>query len=156
MATIKDWNPDSEQALVYTDGSASTHSRKGGWAYLALDEFRGVIQGSGAHHDTTISRMELIGPIEALSYLSHHTKVVEVLILSDSQYIVLGFMDPSRARNANKDLWEALDYAASQFVTVTMEHVKGHQGDHFNEIVDKAAVAARKSIEEEKEKKGKK
>jgi ribonuclease HI len=100
--------------------------------------------------------MELIGPIEALSYLSHHTKVVEVLILSDSQYIVLGFMDPSRARNANKDLWEALDYAASQFVTVTMEHVKGHQGDHFNEIVDKAAVAARKSIEEEKEKKGKK
>lgn len=153
MTDIKDWNSEAAQALVYTDGSASTHSRKGGWAYLALDEFRGVIQDAGAEHDTTISRMELLAPIQALWYLSRNTKVKEVLILSDSQYIVLGFMDPTRARNANKDLWIQLDAIASQFKTVTMEHLKGHQGDHFNEMVDKAAVAARKSVEEKKGKK---
>lgn len=149
------WNTDAEQALAYTDGSASVKYRTGGWAYVCLDEDNGLISDSGAVEDTTIGRMELTAPIEALWYLRHNTKVNEVLILSDSKYVVDGFMDPSRARNQNKDLWIGLDDIACQFKSVTFEHVHGHQGDHFNDIVDKAAVEARKSIQPEDKRKAK-
>jgi len=144
--SIKDWNPEAEQALVYTDGSASIKHRTGGWAYICLDEYKGIIQNSGGEGNTTIGRMELTAPIQALWYLCYNTKVKEVLILSDSRYVVDGFNDSTRARNANKDLWISLDEIAAHFELVTMEHVHGHQQDHFNDIADALAVQARKMV----------
>lgn len=146
LMQVTDWNTEAEQALVYTDGSASVKHRTGGWSYVCLDDNKGMIEDSGGESDTTISRMELLAPINALWYLVCFTNVQEVLILSDSKYVVDGFMNPLRARNVNKDLWEELDENARHFKVVTMEHIHGHQGDHWNDLVDKAAVVARKSV----------
>lgn len=132
--------------LVYTDGSATVKdNRAGGWAYVALDSEDGLYEDAGGEVETTISRMELMGPIQALTYLSE-LNVSSILLISDSQYVVRGFMDPSRARNKNNDLWDQLDSIAGLFPYVKFEHTPGHAGNHWNEIVDKAAVAARKAV----------
>ena len=131
--------------LVFTDGSASVKDRTGGYAWLIVD---GDLEelGGGSEVDTTISRMELIAAISALQEIilweckGHEDKGEGVVLLySDSEYLVKGFMDSTRARNKNVDLWDALDDAASYFELVHMEHVKGHTGHVDNEAVDKLA-----------------
>jgi ribonuclease HI len=132
--------------IVYTDGSCSVKDRTGGYAWLIVDE-RGYEELGGGHElDTTISRMELMAAISALDEIllwenrSHEDKGEGVVLLySDSEYVVKGFMDPSRKRNKNVDLWLDLDCAASWFALVHMEHVKGHAGHEDNEAVDRLA-----------------
>jgi ribonuclease HI len=132
--------------LVYCDGSASVKDRTGGYAWKIVDEDGDEELGGGSEVDTTISRMELRAAISALNeivlweLLGHEDKPQGVvLIYSDSEYVVKGFMDPSRKRNKNGDLWESLDQAATWFELVHMEHIKGHAGHRDNEDVDKLA-----------------
>jgi ribonuclease HI len=139
--------------LVYTDGSCSAKDRVGGYAWkivdpeLDADGDEYVQYGGGSEVDTTISRMELRAAIDALEEItdwhcdsaedSHHGAVA--LVFSDSEYVVLGFNDPSRARNKNVDLWDRLDNVAGYFDAVVFEHVRGHAGHEDNEDVDKMA-----------------
>lgn len=134
----------SEGLIVFTDGSASTHDRTGGWAWVALDAFGGRLEDSGWAQDTTISRMELMAPAMALRTLEPECGgPCEVIVQSDSQYVVLGFMDPTRARRKNQDLWSYLDKAADLHDFVEMEHLRGHQGHQWNERADHLAGEAR-------------
>jgi ribonuclease HI len=143
------FNPE-QGVIVYTDGSASTKDRTGGWAWIALDCDNGLIEESGGEEDTTISRMELTAAIMALEFLSGETGANAVLVISDSKYVVDGFNDKTRARNKNGDLWNYLEEAVLRFYVVEFEHVKGHDGDYWNERADKAAGAARAVIVESK------
>lgn len=125
--------------LVYTDGSASVKDRTGGYAYKIVDEFGVEEVGGGSEVDTTISRMELMAAIAALDYLSDPDYLAtHVLIISDSEYVVKGFNDKSRARHKNVDLWLWLEELAEGMV-VWFEHTRGHAGDPDNEEVDKLA-----------------
>ena len=144
MTTSMTLNPQ-DGILVYTDGSASVKSKTGGWAYIALDSGDGEHSDSGGEENTTIGRMELLAPIKALSYLIWNG-VKRVLVISDSEYVVKGFMEPHRARNKNQDLWRELTEVSDMFNCVVFEHTPGHSGDYFNERVDKLAVAARKAV----------
>ncbi len=130
--------------LIYTDGSAYHKDRSGGWAFVALDAHEGYYEASGSASDTTISVMELTGPIEALNWLWGAYGACDVLILSDSEYVVKGFMDKNRARNKNKKVWRRLELAAAQHTFVQFEHVRGHAGHEFNERCDVLAGEARK------------
>lgn len=138
-------DPD-QGVLVFTDGSAATSDRSGGWAYVALDAYSGLAEDSGGVTDTTISRMELQAPTEALEMLAREYGACEVLIKSDSQYVVRGFMDKSRARRANVDMWDRLEAAAALHVYVEMAHVRGHKGHVWNERADVLAGKARRGI----------
>lgn len=142
--------------LVYTDGSASVKDRTGGYAWKIVDENGEEELGGGHEQDTTISRMELMAVISALNEIliweevGHEDKPQGiVLIHSDSEYVVKGFMDNTRARNKNVDLWETLDHAASWFALVHMEHVKGHAGHADNEDVDNLAGEFRQAAVQE-------
>jgi ribonuclease HI len=148
--------------LVYTDGSASVKDRTGGYAYKIVDiepdadgdlfEF----YGGGSEVDTTISRMELMAAIAALEEINDwHLDSAEdyehegvVLVLSDSEHVVLGFMNKNRARNKNVDLWDRLEKAAEPSQLVVFEHVKGHAGHDDNEEVDKLAGEFRQAAVE--------
>lgn len=130
--------------LVYTDGSCSVKDRTGGYAWLIVDD-EGEELGGGYETDTTISRMELMAAISALQEIllwedqGFEPSDSVILLLSDSEYVVKGFMDKNRARNKNRDLWDVLDNLASWFELVHMEHVKGHAGHADNEAVDRLA-----------------
>lgn len=141
--------------IVYTDGSCSVKDRTGGYAWLIVDD-HGEELGGGHELDTTISRMELMAAISALNEIliwenrSHEDKGEGVvLIYSDSEYVVKGFMDPSRKRLKNLDLWLELDCTATWFELVHMEHVKGHAGHEDNEAVDRLAGEFRQAAVQE-------
>lgn len=137
-------NPEHGIA-VFTDGSAHTKDRSGGWAWVAIDAFDGIESDSGYVTQTTIGQMELCAVGKALVSLDSKYGPQDVLVYSDSEYVVLGFNDPKRKRNKNRDWWDGVVQGASYHKSVTMEHVRGHRGHNFNELADELAGKARKN-----------
>lgn len=140
MATL---DPSEGLALI-TDGSADYRDRSGGWAWLALDAFEGMMKASGYTGDTTNNCMELMAVIEGLEQLHDAYGPSRVLVFSDSQYVVLGASNPKRARRKNNAIWTRLDQAIQEHEHVEFTHVKGHSGHLFNEMVDDMASTARR------------
>jgi ribonuclease HI len=100
-------------ALVYTDGSCSAKDRVGGYAYKIVVEDEEYL-GGGSEVDTTISRMELMAAISGPQSFAHETYgPCYILLHSDSEYVVKGFMNSQRKRNKNVDLWLELDEVGS-------------------------------------------
>lgn len=118
--------------------------RSGGWAWIALDATEGIERDSGYYPDTTNNQMELQGPIEGLNALFDKYGACEVLVYSDAQYVVLGAMNPNRARWKNRSFWAALDTARGAHTTVEFIHIKGHNGHTWNELADDMAGKARR------------
>ena len=137
-------NPKRGIAL-FTDGSCWTKDRIGGWAWCAIDCFGGEEVGTGAVHDTTSARMEMQAWIEGLQWVLDELGPCEILVYSDSEYLVLGVKEPSRARRANPDLWFHLDGLLDKHEYVEPVWVKGHADSHYNRLVDELAGQPRKA-----------
>jgi len=111
---------------------------------------------SGAEVRTTNQRMEITAVLEALRALRSSAPPAGLSICSDSTYVVNCFVQRWWAgwrrrgwRNsqgkpvANQDLWAPLlDLALDPSVPVRFSWVKGHSGDHWNDVVDELATAA--------------
>lgn len=136
---------NSQGIALITDGSASYKDRSGGWAFVAIDAFDGIFTLADHQDDTTISQMELMAPTQGLEWCAKHLGPCEVLVYSDSEYVVLGATDRTRKRNKNKQYWRALDKAIEFHTYVEFQHVKGHNDHLYNEMADKLAGEARKS-----------
>lgn len=106
---------------------------------MAIDSFGEEMHGGGSDVDTTISRMEIIAAIDALEYLYEHCGPCSIVIYSDSEYLVKGITDRNRKRNKNVDLWDWIDDITDAHYDVEYKHVKGHQGNHYNEMADRFA-----------------
>jgi ribonuclease HI len=77
-------------------------------------------------------------------------------VVSDSTYVVKcfterwwegwiqrGWKNAARKPVANRDLWEPLlGLALAPEVPVSFRWVKGHSGDHWNDVVDELATVA--------------
>lgn len=137
----------NDSYLVYADGSCWHGDRIGAYAWVAIDSDDNEYMSGGSEHDTTITRCELLGPIKALEFLYEACGPSVVLIYSDSEVVVKGAMDRSRTRNVAHDLWEWLDSLMDFHELVELEHVRGHQGDHYNEMVDDHAGKLRKEAQ---------
>lgn len=147
-------NPEHGIA-VFTDGSCWTKDRGGGWAWVALDAFDGINYECGYYSDTTISQMELEAVGQAIHCVSYdleeegyNTQEIDLLVYSDSEYVVLGWNDKSRKRNKNQEWWYSAEMYRGNWRSVTLEHCKGHVGNEFNELADKLAGEARKNKNE--------
>lgn len=136
-------NPE-EGIAVFTDGSAHYKDRIGGWGWVAIDVLDGIHLASGGVEDCTNNQMELYAAINALQTIFEHYGAIDVLVVSDSEYVVLGCQDPSRARKVNVDYWSELDDAIDLHNYVEFEHIKGHAGHTYNEMADRLAHTARK------------
>lgn len=88
--------------------------------------------------------MEMHAVLHGLGSLWKTYGPSDVLIRSDSQYVVLGASDSGRKRMKNVDYWEMIDAHVALHNCVVFEHVRGHSGDHYNDRVDKLAGTARK------------
>jgi ribonuclease HI len=80
--------------------------------------------------------MELTAVIEGLKATPEGASVT---VVSDSQYVVYTITRKWK-RNANQDLWLALDQARAAR-QVRWQYVRGHAGHAYNERCDQLAVA---------------
>ena len=138
---------------LYCDGACLGNPGPGGWGYLLRVHLAAGIrekEDSGPEADTTNNRMELMAAIRGLEALS---KPCEVLLHSDSQYVVKGirsWLKDWKRRGwkkadgkpvLNADLWQALDAQLARH-QVEAHWVKGHAGHAENERVDRLANEA--------------
>ena len=137
------------EVTIYTDGACSGNPGKGGWgAILIYNKKERYI--SGSKQLTTNNQMELIATIEALKAI---LKPSNIALYTDSQYVKNGITSwifnwkkngwktANKKPVANKDLWIELEKYVD-FHSVNWFWVKGHSGDHYNEIADELAVKA--------------
>lgn len=133
--------------IIYTDGAAKGNPGKAGWGAILLMEGRTVELGGRKDHATN-NQMELTAPIEALKYIKHHlSDSVDVEIVADSKYVILGITEwiagwmKNGWRNAakkpvvNKELWEEL-HELNSALKPKWSYVKGHAGHEHNERAD--------------------
>ena len=119
---------------IYTDGSCLGNPGPGGWA--AVIEDNGAKRSlSGKEDNTTNNRMEILAAIKGLQAVPASS---EVTVFSDSQYVV-NTMTRGWKRNANRDLWAALDAVAGQR-KVAWQWVRGHTGNPGNEEANALAL----------------
>ena len=134
---------------IYTDGACSGNPGKGGWGAVLIQNKEEKYL-SGSNKFTTNNQMELTATIEALKAI---VKPSHIALYTDSQYVKNGittwifnwkkngWRTANKKLVANKDLWIELDKYVD-FHAVDWFWVKGHSGDHYNEIADDLAVKA--------------
>ena len=151
---------------IYCDGSTRGNGQEnsvGAWAWLVHEGGNVFKQDCQAEKDTTNQRMELTAAAEALETVFHEyaTPFDRVIVYTDSAYLhncytqkwyrnweMNGWKNAKKQPVANRDLWERLikyfEYPEVEFVKV-----KGHAGDHYNEIVDTMAQSASEALKNE-------
>ena len=137
------------EVTIYTDGACSGNPGKGGWGAILIYAKEKKYM-SGSKQLTTNNQMELTATIEALKAIS---KPSYIALYTDSQYVKNGITSwifnwkkngwktANKKPVANKDLWIELEKYVD-FHSVNWFWVKGHSGDHYNEIADELAVKA--------------
>jgi len=146
------------EGVIFTDGSSSPKTKRGGWACIVMLPTR-FVEIVGNSENTTNNRMEMMAAIQGLKELKVPHKVH---LVSDSAYLLNSlenkwynrwfademFFDSAFAKQMNRyprpnlDLWRILASLA-EFHEITVVKVKGHSGDKWNDKVDKLSVQAR-------------
>lgn len=126
---------------IYTDGAYAPSRNKGGWAFVVIKDNKKIHSSFFGEKETTNNRMEIQAVIEAIIWAKEN-KLTEIEIFTDSMYVI-GTMSKNWKRNKNHDLWEILDELVLN-MTISWNHVKGHEGDKYNELCDALAVEASK------------
>ena len=129
--------------VIYTDGAYSALRDQGGVGIIILQDNKKVLEYSNMYKRTTNNQMELGAVIIALRVLKNSCD--SITIYTDSQYVI-GCATLGWKRKKNVKLWQEFD---SQYERVkklcpniVFQHVKGHNGDEWNEYCDKIAVKA--------------
>ncbi len=132
---------------IYTDGACRGNPGRGGWAAILVYGPHERVT-SGGERSTTNNRMELTAAIYGLGALRERCAVT---LYSDSRYLVdainQGWLDSWRKNGwrrgkeelKNADLWKEIDRLLGEH-EVTLEWVKGHDGNPYNERCDKIAT----------------
>lgn len=129
------------------------------------------IEGNQGFRLSTNNRMEIMAAIYGLRKIielinndSEFKNYTQINLFSDSEYLcnavnqrwlqgwkqrnwmTSGFNGKTPSAVKNKDLWEQVIELQDTFhnmnINLTFSHVKGHNGNEFNEKADKLAVAA--------------
>lgn len=161
---------------IYTDGAATLLLENenyikgpGGWAYAVMTDNEITHTESGGAAATTNQEMELTAIYKALSFAAagrydsgEASRAARVIIYSDSAYSIniytqwiAGWERNGWRRKGNKEIcnlkvikaiWNLIKEMRASGVEVDFEKVAGHSGDRGNEVVDKLAVAAKRSF----------
>jgi ribonuclease HI len=141
---------------VYTDGGCQPNPGRGGWAFVVMQDGEEVHSDCGGEPVTTNQRMELTAALMALRWLASNAEP-GARLFSDSMYTVKGcnhwrhgwrrkgWRRGRVAELANADLWRDLDEALSAY-PLTLEWVRGHNGNAGNVRADALALAGRERM----------
>ncbi len=145
------------QLSLYTDGSSHARGGKpGGWAWVLVNAVGPLKAGSGGLADTTNNVMELTGIREGLRYVlscvsqlpgEHHLEALKTLdVVSDSQYalgVCSGHFHASRNTDVVSSIQDVAALLKEKGVEIRWTWVRGHDGNTWNERVDRLARAAK-------------
>lgn len=135
------------KAIIFTDGSSRGNPGPGGWGAVVVEGEK-VKELGGRESQTTNNRMELTAVVEALT----HTKADEVIVYTDSSYLISGitsWIEGWKKNNwktktkddvLNRDVWETLDEVIGAR-EVLFRKVSGHAGVPANERCDVIATS---------------
>jgi len=144
---------------IFTDGASRGNPGPGGWAFVMVYEKDGqrVVEGGGAERVATNNQMELVAALRALEYVSAQNISGDILIHSDSSYMIngitkwvagwkrKGWITSTKTAVENRGLWEGLDtviaHLNAEGVQVRWQYVGGHIGVKGNERCDVIATA---------------
>jgi len=156
---------------VYTDGSATTKDKPGGWASVIVidgvkhSEFSGHM--GGASNNDAEMEAAIQGLAAALKHINNHRQMLcaagaddpqidritnyEVTLCSDSELIIGWTSGRYRFKQLEKiDKYNQLQFLAKR-LKVQTRWVKGHSGDEHNERCDKLANEARLGVNRKKD-----
>jgi ribonuclease HI len=138
-----------EQVTYYTDGACSSNGNKpGAFAIIGVRNNEKFMSYDHAEFSTTSNRMEL----SAVIYTIKHLYVENMIVLSDSKYVVDGFniwlkswkrkdwYTSSGSEVLNQDLWKDIDMI-SRNKKFSLLWIRGHNNNFFNDEVDRLAKA---------------
>ena len=128
---------------IYTDGSCDISKRIGGWAAILIDSSGREKIVKGSYENSTSNRMELMAVLQSLFLLS---KPERIKIITDSKYVEesvnKGWLErwirDDELERPHFELWRML-YNLLKIHDITIEWVKGHSGNEYNERCDKLA-----------------
>lgn len=144
---------------VYTDGSCNNKSKQAGGCGIVLKygEFEKHVS-LGQFSNTTSARMEIRGALEALRLITN--KNIPVMLYCDNKYVVNAiamkwaerweseYWLVNGANRVNYDLWIQVLKEIRKFTkSVEFVWIKGHNGNHYNEICDRLAALGGKSLD---------
>ena len=129
---------------IYTDGAYSSARNCGGVGLIILNSDGDmIVNTSFTFKDTTNNRMELTAVIIGLRCIKK--PIDKVIIYTDSMYVI-GCATLNWKRKKNTNLWKIFDnqmqITKKLVKDIEFKHVKGHNGDKFNELCDVMAVNA--------------
>ncbi len=132
----------SKWISAYSDGACSGNPGPGGWGFL-IEWEDGVEEGSGGEPSATNNRMELVAAREAMAAFARRRLPDQGLLLHVDSLNVIGWLSKGWKRNANQDLFPAIDRLLAELDgAVRFAHVRGHQDSAGNNRVDRLAVEA--------------
>lgn len=137
---------------VYTDGACRNNQGDeniGAWGTVVILGDGREFKFKGATKNTTNNIMEMQAVVEGLSRLVNRLHM-DIEIHSDSAYVVncfnqkwyegwrkRGWKNSQKKPVANKELWEELiNLFEARTGSTKWIKVKGHSGDHYNEMAD--------------------
>lgn len=131
----------------YTDGARSSIRGQGGVGIIILKDGKIIKQFSRMYKHCTNNQMELGAIIIVLRSIKG--PINSLTIYTDSMYCI-GCGTLGWKRKKNQIMWEEFDKQYERVKAlcpdIKFEHIKGHNGDKYNELCDKLAVKASQSI----------
>ena len=150
--------------IFYTYGSSKGNPGPGGYAFIIMNGNKDILlKVSGSKSKATNNQMELTAIVRALVHIrsfENSSRKQTVTIYSDSAYCVNaieegwiytwkknGWKTKAGREVRNIDLWlELYRFLKSTKMEIRAVKVKGHSGDKYNELVDKAAKEAIRNL----------
>ncbi len=142
-----------KEVMIYTDGASRGNPGKGGWAAILMTE-KEVIELAGRQDDATNNQMELEGVIQALSVVIKKYKGENIVLHSDSAYVLGGlnswldgwvrnnWITSTKKPVENKPQWQKLLKLRDELGRrLHLVKVAGHSGHEFNDRCDELAVS---------------
>ena len=133
--------------VLYTDGAYSSLRDQGGIGLIILKDNKKILEYSRMYKGVTNNIMELGAVIIGLKAIKNC--IDSLVIFTDSMYVI-GCATKGWKRSKNKSLWKEFDKQFQRVQelcpNIELRHIKGHNGDLYNEEVDKLAVKASQSI----------
>ena len=126
-----------KETVIYTDGAYSSSRNQGGWAFVVVQNNEVIYKEYDGLINTTNNRMEIMGMLKALEWINKNSIPLPIKIYTDSMYVI-GTLTLNWKMKKNIDLWEILIPLVNKDIEYL--HVKGHDGNKFNEECDKWAV----------------